>query len=247
MATERMLIVNADDFGQSAGVNRGIIEAHEHGIVTSASLMVRWPAAQEAAEYARRHPELSLGIHFDFAEWACRNGEWRKLYEVVPVEDAKAVAREAARQLAAFRRLVGREPTHIDSHQHHHRQESLRPIFDEMAEQMGIPLRSCSPQVRYCGDFYGQDDRGTPYPELISPEALIRLLTDLPPGCTELGCHPGLPEGLDSMYLKERAIEVKTLCDAKVRAAIDALGLELRTFGDVPAARDSHTRAGTAA
>ena len=41
----RAVIVNADDFGQSAGINRGIVEAHERGIVTSASLMVRWPAA----------------------------------------------------------------------------------------------------------------------------------------------------------------------------------------------------------
>ena len=55
-----LLIVNADDFGCSRGVNRGIIEAHEHGIVTSASLMVNRPAASEAAEYGREHPELGV-------------------------------------------------------------------------------------------------------------------------------------------------------------------------------------------
>lgn len=55
------LIVNANDFGQSAGVNQGIITAHEQGIVTSASLMVRWPAAVEATAYGRAHPEFSLG------------------------------------------------------------------------------------------------------------------------------------------------------------------------------------------
>jgi YdjC-like protein len=49
MTAARYLIVNADDFGQSSGVNRGIIEAHEKGILTSASLMVRWPATEEAA------------------------------------------------------------------------------------------------------------------------------------------------------------------------------------------------------
>jgi predicted glycoside hydrolase/deacetylase ChbG (UPF0249 family) len=48
--TAKYLIVNADDFGQSAGINRGIIAAHEQGMVTSASLMVRWPAAHEAAD-----------------------------------------------------------------------------------------------------------------------------------------------------------------------------------------------------
>ena len=51
----RRLIVNADDFGRTDGVNRGIITAHERGIVTAATLMVRWPAAVRAGAYAR-HP-----------------------------------------------------------------------------------------------------------------------------------------------------------------------------------------------
>jgi len=55
MTANKYLIVNADDFGQSTGINRGIIEAHERGVVTSASLMVRWPAAIDAAQYAREH------------------------------------------------------------------------------------------------------------------------------------------------------------------------------------------------
>ena len=50
---EPLPIVNADDFGQSPGITRGVIAAHERGIVTSASLMVRWPSANEAAAYAR--------------------------------------------------------------------------------------------------------------------------------------------------------------------------------------------------
>ena len=53
MSVDRILIVNADDFGQSPGVNAGVIEAHERGIVTSASMMVCWPAAAGAADYAR--------------------------------------------------------------------------------------------------------------------------------------------------------------------------------------------------
>src|SRR5260370_15450729 len=91
---KRALIVNADDFGQSFGINRGIMEAHERGIVTSASLMVRWPAAREAAAYAKKHPRLSLGLHFDFGESRFRNGNWTKLYEVVSEADVEAVRRE---------------------------------------------------------------------------------------------------------------------------------------------------------
>jgi predicted glycoside hydrolase/deacetylase ChbG (UPF0249 family) len=47
MGAKRYLIVNADDFGQSHSVNWGVIEAYERGIVTSASLMVRWPASRD--------------------------------------------------------------------------------------------------------------------------------------------------------------------------------------------------------
>src|SRR4051812_9848181 len=114
----KYLIVNADDFGLSAGINRGIIEAHERGIVTSTSLMVRGAAAGEAAQYALAHPELSVGLHVDLCEWAHRGGEWLRLYEVVPFDDAAAVAREVARQLDAFRAHIGHSPTHVDSHQH---------------------------------------------------------------------------------------------------------------------------------
>src|SRR5206468_2930594 len=60
---DKLVVVNADDLGLSPGVNRGIIEAHERGIVTSASLMVRWPAAAEAAAYARSRPQLGVGLH----------------------------------------------------------------------------------------------------------------------------------------------------------------------------------------
>ncbi len=74
MTGERGLIVNADDYGRSSGINRGVIKAHESGIVTSASLMVRWPAAVEAAEYCRDRPDLSLGLHVDLAEWVYVDG-----------------------------------------------------------------------------------------------------------------------------------------------------------------------------
>ncbi len=125
----RNLIVNADDFGLSRGVNRGIIEAFENGILTSASLMVRQPAASEAAVYARSHCGMSLGLHLDLGEWKYREGQWVALYSVVPNDDAAAVAEEVRHQLSEFQRLVGRKPTHIDSHQHVHRQERIRRSF----------------------------------------------------------------------------------------------------------------------
>src|SRR5262245_29538363 len=103
--------------------------------------MVRWPAAAAAAEYARAHPELSLGLHLDFGEWAYRDEAWVPLYQVVPPDDPSAAAAELARQLERFRALAGRDPTHLDSHQHVHREEPLRSLAAAAAERLGVPLR----------------------------------------------------------------------------------------------------------
>ncbi len=231
--TKKYLIVNADDFGLNPGVNRGIIEAHEHGIVTSASLMVRWPATTQAAAYSREHPSLSLGLHVDLSEWAYRDETWVPLYEVVPTDDITAVANEVSRQLATFRGLVGKDPTHLDSHQHAHLEEPVRSVVVEIARKLAVPLRHCSPTICYCGEFYGQTAEGSPLPDAISVDRLIDILATLPPGLTELCAHPGYPVGLDTMYCSERVVEVRTLCNPRVRAAVVAFGIELRSFGNI--------------
>lgn len=214
--SHRFLIVNADDFGISPGVNQGIVRAHEHGIVTSTSLMVLRSAAAEAAAQAQMHPRLSIGLHVDLCEWVFADGEWKAAYERVRLDDRQAVAAEVARQWAAFLDLLGREPTHLDSHQHVHRSEPARSVFLEYARRQGIPLRSASPEVRYCGDFYGQSDKGYPFPEGISVEALQKIIRELPAGITELGCHPGVGRDVDSVYLEEREMECRTLCDPRI-------------------------------
>src|SRR5688572_12479651 len=106
----RYLIVNADDFGLSEGVNRGILRAHDEGIVTSASLMVRHPAAAVAAAEAKRRRRLSVGLHLDLGEWVYRDGTWQTVYELVPSDDPDAVAAEVSRQCDAFIELLARPP-----------------------------------------------------------------------------------------------------------------------------------------
>jgi predicted glycoside hydrolase/deacetylase ChbG (UPF0249 family) len=214
-------------------VNEGIIAAHERGIVTSASLMVRWPAAAAAAQYAAAHPRLAVGLHLDLGEWHCVAGEWQELYNVVTTDDAAAVAVEVGRQLALFRELMGRDPTHVDSHQHVHREEPVRSPVLEMAAELHVPVRDFTPDIRYCGGFYGQADRGRPWPEGVSRENLLRLLEELPPGVTELGCHPGLDDELASMYCRERRDEVAVLTDPSLPAALSALGIHLISFADI--------------
>jgi predicted glycoside hydrolase/deacetylase ChbG (UPF0249 family) len=226
----KYLIVNADDFGLSEGVNRGIIEAAESGILTSASLMVRQPAAAAAAIYARTNSRISVGLHLDLGEWFFRDGEWLPLYSVVPTDDAKAVADEAARQLAEFRRLMGKNPSHLDSHQHVHRNEPVRSVAKAHAKDMGIPLRDFSAEIRYCGDFYGQTAEGEHWAEGISLSNLKKILASLPEGITELGCHAGYGDGLATTYRIERSMETKVLCDPELPSFLKELSVELRSF-----------------
>lgn len=234
MSAKRYLIINADDFGHSSAVNRGVIHAHDHGIVTSASLMVRWPAAVEAAESVRNRPGLGLGLHLDFGEWVYEDQNWKPLYHVVQLDDARALRNEVSRQIAAFRTLTGRDPSHIDSHQHAHLCEPARSVVLEAALELRVPVRDCNPEIHYCGRFYGQTREGAHYPESIASDAIIEIFSQLPPGVTELACHPGQGRVPNTTYREERAKELNTLCDRKVRSALLEMGIELCGFNTLP-------------
>jgi predicted glycoside hydrolase/deacetylase ChbG (UPF0249 family) len=232
LSGERLLIVNADDLGLSPGVNAGIVEAHRRGIVTSASLMVRAPAAAEALASLSGHSRLAVGLHLDIAEWQYENGEWRATYARCSPEDAAAVEAECRGQLAAFRELTGRDPTHLDSHQHAHMSEPVASIAASLAAELEVPLRARG--IHYEGGFYGQTGKGEAYPAGIVPEHLVELIEALPPGWTELGCHPGIGTDMQSSYASEREQEVQALCDPRARAAVEREEIKLCSFAQFP-------------
>jgi chitin disaccharide deacetylase len=221
----KYLIVNADDFGASAGINRGILEAHQRGILTSTSLMVNMPAALEAIELSRAFPNLGLGLHVNFT------GESEG--PVVDIADSDACRVELARQFDRFVALTGRLPTHLDSHHHVHRRKNLLPSFLDLAARYRLPLREHS-RVKYFKRFYAQWDDDT-HLEWISPENLVRLLEgELAQEFTELGCHPGYVDpAFRSIYNFEREAELQTLCDPMLREWLTASNVTLINFGDV--------------
>lgn len=233
MNERRHLVVNADDFGMSPGVSRGILAAHANGIVTSTSLMVRPAAAAEAVAMSREYPRLGLGLHVELCEWEFADGEWRLTWEVVSLQDEAAIAEEVLRQYEKFRDLVGSEPTHIDAHQHFHLiHPGLRERMVELAARVGVPVRHCTPGVQYISGFYGQSAEGDPVPDAITVSSLLNLLASVPPGISELACHPGDGADLNS-YRSERAVEQHVLCDPAVRAAVDREAITLCSFAEV--------------
>ncbi len=221
----KTLIVNADDFGASTGINRGILECHLRGVVTSTSLMVTGRAVAEAAAISRNHPQLAVGLHWDV--W----GEDEREFDL---QDLPAVRDEFQRQLDEFTRIMGRLPTHIDSHRHaHRRHESLRQLFAELAAPLRIPVRDDG-RVRFVGGFYAQWEwQVTELDHVRVPFLLQMLRDDVGPGWTEFSCHPGYASpDFQSIYLAEREVEVSTLTDPRVPAAISDLGIRLASFAD---------------
>ena len=231
MSEERFLVVNADDLGLSEAVNEGIFGAHAEGVVTSASLMVRQGAAPAAAEAAPSYPELVIGLHLDLGEWIYERGEWIQAYLHCDTDDRDAVEAECRAQLERFRALLGRDPTHLDSHQHVHESEPVAGVAEALAAELGVPLRNRA--IRYEGGFYGQSGRGEAFPEGISPERLVALIRELPPGWTEIGCHPAAGPVPTSSYDAERQVELRTLCDPPIREALNVTNVKLCSFAQV--------------
>jgi len=226
----KLVIFNADDFGYSRGVNRGITVAHERGVVTSASLMVNAPATEEAVELARRHPRLSVGLHVNFTN------EAEALFDL---ESRELCRQELRAQYDRFLALMGERPTHLDSHQHVHRHPMRRALFGELGEETGVPMRdACG--VTFKGGFYGQWEYGVSDPEKVSLDALMRILSgEIGEGVFELSCHPGYYDPtLTAVYHKDRELELRTLLDPRLPRLIEDLGIQVISYRDLPAAME---------
>jgi predicted glycoside hydrolase/deacetylase ChbG (UPF0249 family) len=225
---DTFLVINADDFGYTEGVNRGIIEAHHYGVVTSTSLMVDSRLSVEAAKLASKCSRLSVGLHF-----VATNDEGA----LFDLNDQNKMTKELDRQFQSFCDLTGQMPTHLDSHHHVHlRLETLKSLVVTWAQEHALPLRNTGP-VRFNGGFYGHcfDDQWQPHsaPELITVENLKRILCELPSGITELACHPGYFTSDLVSYGLEREIELSTLVNPSLAALMHDLEIQLINFAEV--------------
>lgn len=130
----KQLVVNADDFGLTDDVNRGIIDAHRQGILTATTLMANGSAFEDAARLARETPTLDVGCHLVLVGGnSLVSG---KRYPETPLQLLSALMRREIRpyeELAAqVRRIIdsGVRPTHLDTHKHTH---LAPPVLDAVA------------------------------------------------------------------------------------------------------------------
>jgi predicted glycoside hydrolase/deacetylase ChbG (UPF0249 family) len=225
------------------------VEAHRRGIVTSATLLVNAPAAEEAAAVARENPGLGIGLHLAFTGLRSTLG-LRAIPSLLTVEGVlppgpegltrarpEHVLLEARAQLRRFREILGRPPTHFDCHHHAHRLPVVLEAVLVLAWETGLPVRGASPEVgaqlrregipttdRFCEDFFGPG---------ATVEALARIIAGVGPGTTELMCHPGVVDDLlrqGSSYAEPRAAELVALTSAEARQTLQATGVKLADF-----------------
>jgi len=150
----RRLIINADDFGLTGGVNRAIAEAHSRGVVTSATLMATGAAFDDAIARAKENPRLSVGCHVLLVDGSPAN-RTAALPSLVNGDqfqnslarfahaalrgrlNASEIAAEVAAQIQKLQK-AGVEVSHVDTHKHTHMFPAvLRPLL-EAARQCGV-------------------------------------------------------------------------------------------------------------
>lgn len=243
--------MNADDFGYTAGVTRGIVRAHREGIVTSTTLMANAPDSEGAARAARAQPSLDVGVHL-----VVTYGEPLVPADRVPslvgpddrfprVSDLLRAGRPRAEealveyraQFARATELLGRAPSHIDTHHWVHDLPPLEEAVLALAKETGAAARSHDgrQRARFRDAGVRTPDRFVrefQHSGAIHLEALLDVLERLAEdgGVAELMCHPGEPDEAllrGSTYGRERGVELETLTDPLVRDAVERLGIEL--------------------
>jgi len=244
----KRLIVNADDFGRSAGVNEGVLAAHAGGIVTSSTVMVLEPsAARGIREAAEKAPRISLGLHFTLTGGGAPASAARDVPTLAPggvfprrredlpeVLPADEVRRELEAQIGVFQVLARKRPSHLDCHHHVSLHPSVEPVVAAVARKYSLPVRGATPDAlarlraagvrtpdRFVDRFYG---------ESAGFETLAEILESLPEGTTELMCHPGRADErlrATSTYAAEREGEIEVLCDPAVRKILRDGGVKL--------------------
>jgi hopanoid biosynthesis associated protein HpnK len=151
----KRLIINADDFGLSPGVNRGIVEAFRSGVLTSATTMVQFEHFDDAVRLARENPELPLGVHLSLL-WGRpvsnpalvrslvdREGRFPNTLTALAGRYAtgrlsmSAVRAEFRRQIQKFVD-AGLEPTHVDTHKHVHCLTGILECLVSVAAEFGV-------------------------------------------------------------------------------------------------------------
>ena len=283
----KQLIVNADDFGLTKNVNRGILDAHREGIVTSTTLLANGMAFESAVAAGKRFHRLGIGVHLNLTEGkpvadarhiptlVDRGGRlhlapprlWAGIaLGQVSLSDIEVELRAQVRKVIR----AGIRPTHFDGHKHVHVLPRVSDIIIRLAREFRIPAVRCPAEQnahasgpllhrrfsristvkqylvsRAVSDQARNFRKKLAQVGLVSPtyfqglsrtgfldaSAIREILGNLPPGTSELMCHPGYAdEALQKTATRlqeSREREVEILTDTTIRNLVASQGIRL--------------------
>jgi predicted glycoside hydrolase/deacetylase ChbG (UPF0249 family) len=247
MTHSRFLIINADDLGYSREVNDGIFAAHEKGVITDASLLIKRPCTQEAIAMIKQNPVFPVGIHIDLDPLLGWESAGKEKFSRQELHDMMSdptfiqnLEKDISEQIEAFLE-AGLIPSHIDTHHHVHGFPQIFTSLVEAMDKYGIKA------IRFNKKGYsllGRQDiqltaetalwmedtlrkKGMIYPHRLIDPLFPFSLRELPEGASELMVHPSV--GGDSW----RQHDFEMLADPNFMKTVDDAGIELISFSEL--------------
>lgn len=246
------LIVNADDFGMSEGVNLGVLECMKNGIVTSTSLMTNMGGFEHAVGIMKAEKNLDVGIHFvlttgkpltnieKIKSLVNKEGEFVHDMEKLSLADKKEIKIEFRAQWDKFI-STGFFPSHIDFHHEINYVENIVDVAIEMAKEFNLPMRAFEENSikkmnkagvkhsnRFVYEFFGK--------ELTVDSFINEIEKSKNEKIVEILCHPAYLDKYlltKSGYNLQRDYELDILTDEKLKYYIKNSKIELIGFREI--------------
>lgn len=241
----KKLIINADDFGYSAGVNYGIIEAHKEGVLTSTTMMANMPGFEQALNLHEQYPDLGIGIHLalttgkpilsNLKTIIDVDGNFRNqaYYKGSFIIDEQEIYDEWKAQIEKIL-ATGIKPTHVDTHHHANLFGDFNAIYLKLADEYHLPVRN---------NFTNTDsNRRTTDGFIYTMETVIQSSETLEKvfeeyNSVELMCHPAFIDKFllnHSSYTYPRTEELELLTHPRIKTLFsNHKTIELTTFESI--------------
>lgn len=245
----KKVIINADDFGLTKGCNKGIVKGIKEGIVTSTTVMMNMPYANEGIEILKAMDFKSAGVHLTLT---CgeptlaakeipslvdgRNRFYRRRDQLFPRLQLDEVYMELKNQIEFFIK-TGLKPSHLDSHHHIHMYDGVREVVAKLAKEYNLPLRYANEETKtylkakniLTTDYFSMDFYG----ERVTIETIKEVLRNFVGNTIEFMVHPAfMDEELvnHSSYNIHRKEELKILTDEELGDWLGEQSFELIGF-----------------
>ncbi len=241
------LIINADDFGRTRGINYGIVEAMKNGTLSSTTIMMNMPYAEQAVNLVKKEAITSIGVHLTFIEKSLslgktlvdENGVFKKYPELMEEADVEEIKTEMRVQIDKLISM-GINPTHLDGHHHVHLYSlKMTEAVFAVAREYKLPVRvgrigkttRAGEEIivpdwirtidlfedRYYADKVGVED----FRGFVGDAMIYDVV--------ELMCHPAFlcTDTLKSSYSYPRLTELDVITSDEVKEFIKSKGIEI--------------------